>query len=273
MRSPATQCKAPPNPPPHRSSPKEHPYPNSSSTSHAATHDNHVTLARREDAGLARWRHDDDDDLTTSVARSIRDAPRHTSNRTHPHRGAVNRSPRSKPHQKPDCSLNTKTKCSLTAGLSQIQRRARHNADAALRSLTHSPPTGATAWMRALWRRAAEAAATYRDRWTPRTRRTAQDHPSRPRPSASTPPGPTSRIRPCHRSHTRRPQTRSPSRSGHTTRQPCPQHQSPNDWISDLERSPSMLDNMDALHKAAQDAQQHPHHHPEPTSTTTTPSL
>ena len=38
------------------------------------THDNHVAIVRREDAGLARWRHNDDD-LTTSVARSIRDKP------------------------------------------------------------------------------------------------------------------------------------------------------------------------------------------------------
>ena len=38
------------------------------------THDNHIAIVRREDAGLARWRHNDDD-LTTSVARSISDKP------------------------------------------------------------------------------------------------------------------------------------------------------------------------------------------------------
>ena len=129
--------------------------------------------------------------------------------------------------------------------------RGGHNLDAALRPLT-PPPNGAAAWMRALSRRAAEAAATYRDRWTPRTRRTAQatqavlgqapqslsarqaeyDHAAAAIHDALN--AITQQIGPHHPSTL-------PSAAG------------PDDWISDLEPSPDMLDNMAALRTAAQD--------------------
>ena len=135
------------------------------------THDNHVAIVRREDARLAHWRHNDDDP-TTSVARSIRDKPATPAIALIPTEASQSLA-----------ALNAASEAGLLTQhetevfthrrTRQIQRRARHNPDAALHPLV-PPPNGAAAWMRALWRRAAEAAATYRDRWTPRTQRPTQ---------------------------------------------------------------------------------------------------
>ena len=212
------------------------------------THDNHVAIVRREDAGLANWHHNDDD-FITSVARSIRDQPDTPAIALIP----------TEAHQ----SLAA-LKAASEAGLltqhedevfahrrtHQIQRRARHNPDAALRPLT-PPPTGAAAWMRALWRRAAEAATTYRDRWTPRTRRTAQ--------ATQAVLGQAPQLPPARQAEYDHAAAAIHDALNAITQQIGPHHPptlpsaaGPNDWISDLEQSPSMLDNMDALRKAAQ---------------------
>ena len=164
------------------------------------THDNHVAIVRREDAGLAHWRHNDDDP-TTSVARSIRDKPATPAIALIPTEASQSLAAL-KAASEAGLLTQHETGVFTHRRTRQIQRRARHNPDAALRPLA-PPPNGAAAWMRALWRRAAEAAATYRDRWTPRTPKTSPDHPSRPRTCASTPPSPTSRIRPRRRSRGR----------------------------------------------------------------------
>ena len=213
------------------------------------THDNHVTIVRREDSGLARWRHHDDN-LATSVARSIRDKPDTPAialipTEAHQSLAAL------KAASEAGLLTQHETEVFTHRRTHQVQRRARHNPDAALRPLA-PPPNGAAAWMRALWRRAAEAAATYRDRWNPRTRRTAQvtqavlgqapqslsarqaeyDHAAAAIHDALN--AITQQIGPHHPSTL-------PSAAG------------PDDWISDLEPSPDMLDNMAALRTAAQD--------------------
>ena len=147
--------------------------------------------------------------------------------------------------------------------------RGGHNAEAALRPLA-PPPNGAATWMRALWRRAAEAAAAYKDRWTPRTRRTAQatqavlgrapQLPQADKPNTTTPPRPLTMQ-----------STRSPSRSVHTTRQPCPQQQVPT--TGSATSSNHQACSTTWMHCA----QQHktptaPSPPSKPTSTTTTPS-
>ena len=135
------------------------------------THDNHVAIVRREDAGLAHWRHNDDDP-TTSVARSIRDKPATPAIALIPTEASQSLAAL-KAASEAGLLTQHETGVFTHRRTRQIQRRARHNPDAALRPLA-PPPNGAAAWMRALWRRAAEAAATYRDRWTPRTQRPTQ---------------------------------------------------------------------------------------------------
>ena len=213
-------------------------------------HDNCVAIARREDAGLAHWRHNDDD-LATSVARSIRDDSATPAIALIPAEASQSLAALKAASE---AGLLTQHEAEVFAHgrIRQIQRRARHNADAALRSLT-PPPTGATAWMRALWRRAAEAAATYRDRWTPRTRRTAR--------TTQAVLGQAPQLTPARQAEYDHATAAIHDALDAITQQIGPHHPSPlpsaavpDDWISDLEQSPSMLDNMDALRKAAQDA-------------------
>ncbi len=214
------------------------------------THDNHVAIVHREDAGLARWRHTDDEDLITSVARSIHDKPNTPAIALIPTEARQSLAALKAASQ---AGLLTQHEDEVFAHgrTRQIQRRARHNPDAALRPLT-PPPTGATAWMRALWRRAAEAAATYRDRWTPRTRRTAQ-------PTQAVL-GQAPQLPPARQAEYDHAAAAIHDALNAITQQVGPHHPptlpseaGPNDWISDLEQSPSMLDNMAALRKAAQD--------------------
>ena len=105
---------AQPSAPPHRSSPKEQPSPNSSSTSHAAptTTTSPSSAAKTPDSPAG---------ATTTTTSPPASPAASATNPTHqqlhsspPKR--VNRWPRSKPHQKQAFSLNTKQKCSLTAG-------------------------------------------------------------------------------------------------------------------------------------------------------------
>ena len=212
-------------------------------------HDNCVAIARREDAGLARWHQEDD--LTTSVARSIRDDSATPAIALIPAEASQSLAALKAASE---AGLLTQHEAEVFAHgrIRQIQRRARHNADAALRSLT-PPPTGATAWMRALWRRAAEVAATYRDRWTPRIRRTAR--------TTQAVLGQAPQLPPARQAEYDHAAAAIHDALSAITQQIGPHHSStlpsaavPDDWISDLEQSPSMLDNMDALRKAAQDA-------------------
>ena len=106
--------------------------------------------------------------------------------------------------------------------------------------------------MRALWRRAAEAAATYRDRWTPRTQRRAQTTQAVLGHAPQLPP-------------TRQAEYDHPAAAAHDainaiTHKTDPHHPStlpsaagPDDWISNLEQSPTMLDDLAALRNAEQD--------------------
>ena len=186
------------------------------------THDNHVAIVRREGAGLARWRHDED--LTASVARSIRDKPDAPAIALIPTEASRSLAAL-KAASEAGLLTQHETEVFTHRRTRQLKRRARHNPDAALRPLA-PPPNGAAAWMRALWRRTAEAAAVYRDRWTPRTQRTAQtteavldmrlNSPRPAKPNTTTPPQARTM-----------PSTGSRSRSVHTTCQPGAQQQAP----------------------------------------------
>ena len=213
------------------------------------THDNHVAIVRREDAGLARWRHNDDD-LTTSVARSIRDKPATPAIALIPDEAGRSLAAFQAASQ---AGLLTQheTEVSTHRRTRQIQRRARHNPDAALRPLA-PPPNGAAAWMRALWRRAAEAAATYRDRWTPRTQRTTHPTQAVLGPAPQRPP--TRQGEYDHAAAAAHDAINAITHEFGPHNVPLlPSAAGPSDWISDLEQSPSMLDSMPALRAAAQD--------------------
>ena len=214
------------------------------------THDNHVAIVRREDARLAHWRHNDDD-LTTSVARSIRDKPATPAIALIPTEASQSLAALDAASE---AGLLTQHETGVFTHrrTRQIQRRARHNPDAVLRPLV-PPPNGAAAWMRALWRRAAEAAATYRDRWTPRTQR-----PTQPIEAVL---GHAPQLPPARQAEYDHAAAAAHDAINAITLQTGPHHPStlpsaasPDDWISDLEQSPTMLDNMAALRKAAQDA-------------------
>ena len=219
------------------------------------THDNHVAIVRREDAGLAHWRHNDDD-LTTSVARSIRDKPATPAIALIPTEASQSLAALDAASE---AGLLTQHETEVFAHrrTRQIQRRARHNPDAALRPLA-PPPNGAAAWMRALWRRAAEAAATYRDRWTPRTQR-----PTQPIEAVL---GHAPQLPPARQAEYDHAAAAADDAINAITHKTGPHHPStlpsaagPDDWISDLEQSPtmlepSMLDVRAALRTAAQDA-------------------
>ena len=234
------------------------------------THDNHVAIVRREDAGLARWRHNDDDP-TTSVARTIRDRPATPVIALIPTEASRSLAAL-KAASEAGLLTQHETEVFTHRRTRQIQRRARHNPDAALRPLA-PPPNGAAAWMRALWRRAAEAAAIYRDRWTPRTQRTNPGHRSRPRACASTPPSPTSRMRPRRRSRARCHHRDHPGDSIHNNRANPALSSKP----QRLDQQPRAITNH-ARRPGCAAQQRHktpttPLPPSRPTSTTTTPSL
>ena len=213
------------------------------------THDNHIAIVRREDAGLARWRHNDDD-LTTSVARSISDKPDAPVIALIPTEAGQSLAAL-KAASEAGLLTQHETEVFTHRRTRQIKRRARHNPDAALCPLA-PPPNGAAAWMRALWRRAAEAAATYRDRWTPRTQRPTQTTQAVLGHAPQLPP-------------TRQAEYDHAAAAAHDainaiTHKTDPQHPStlpsaagPDDWISNLEQSPTMLDDLAALRNAEQD--------------------
>ena len=214
------------------------------------THDNHVAIVRREGAGLARWRHDDED-LTASVARSIRDKPATPAIALIPIEASRSLAAL---RAASEAGLLTQheTEVFTHRRTRQVQRRARHNPDAALRPLA-PPPNGAAAWMRALWRRAAEAAAIYRDRWTPRTQRPAQ--------ASEAVLGDAPQLPPARQAEYDRAAAAAHDAINAITQEIGPRDvptrpsaAGPNDWISGLERSPSMLDDLAALRAAAQDA-------------------
>ena len=218
-------------------------------------HDNHVAIVRREDSGLARWRHDDD--LVADVARGIRDQPATPAIvliPTEARRSLAALAAAS------DAGLLTEHEIEVFAHrrTRQVKRRARHNADAALRPLA-PPSNSAAAWMRALWRRAAEAAAVYRDRWTPRTQRTAQPietvlgpAPQDPATRQAEHDQTASAIGDVINAITQETGPHNPSTLSSAA--------GPDDWISDLKQPPSMLDEPSildvraALRTAAQDA-------------------
>ena len=118
---------------------------------------------------------------------------------------------------------------------------------------TSASPNGAAAWMHALWRRTAEAAAIYIDRWTPRTQR----------PTRATEPvlGHTPQLPPARQAEYDHAAAAANDAINAITHQIGPHNvptrpsaTGPDDWISGLEQSPSMLDDLAALHAAAQDA-------------------
>ena len=213
------------------------------------THDNHIAIVRREDAGLARWRHNDDD-LTTSVARSISDKPDAPAIALIPTEAGQSLAAL-KAASEAGLLTQHETEVFTHRRTRQIQRRARHNPDAALRPLV-PPPNGAAAWMRALWRRAAEAAATYRDRWTPRTQRPAQ--------TTQAVLGHAPQLPPARQAEYDHAAAAAHDAINAITHKTDPQHPStlpsaasPDDWISNLEQSPTMLDDLAALRNAEQD--------------------
>ena len=165
------------------------------------THDNHVAIVRREDAGLTRWRHNDDD-LTTSVARSIRDKPATPPIALIPNRGGsiAGRAQR-RIRSRPSHSTRNRSVHSPPDPPNQTTRPPQPRRSAAPTSASPQRRRRVDARPLATSRRSSLHIQRPLDPPHPKN---SPAHRSRPRTCASTPPSrPPSRIRPRRRSRAR----------------------------------------------------------------------